>query len=551
MQAENQNNILQRIFSSSLFFGLILGVLLAAAAFQASLSINHDVAFLLVVAKNFVEGVTLYSEIVIVNPPLIIYIYSLPVLISKMLGSDLALTFNIFMTLLLFVLSAISFYLIKQKKNINEDIKLTFLLALVIPLAFIGAEYGQREHLIVIFFVPYILSMWSYKDISGNGLRVLAGISGAIAVAIKPQFLGMLALCEIVLVVQCRSIKTLFRIEPIVLCLSGLIYLIVVWLFHRAYFTNVIPLTVDLYGQFKDAESGSAFNILHLVFPAGAIIPLLFVKSSDIKRLLILFLAAGLGAYLAYLQQVTFWLYHLLPYIIFNAIVFLAAVFVAVYARLAVNNPSLESLSFGGLLPGLLLGVLLPLLLFFGLSGSELRDNLKNTISHSSPLFIKDNSYALDESREFLKALAELPKVTSVHTFINHISPAFPAILYAGYDYKAHFPTLGFLTTAVYERRTSQDISAERRGILQSLEQSIINSTVKDFIEQTPELVIVNTSLDKNRLIPGLQEVDFLEVLTQDSRFAHIWQHYRHHSSVDILSTGNSFDFYLLDKNNN
>ena len=58
------------------------------------------------------------------------------------------------------------------------------------------------------------------------------------------------------------------------------------------------------------------------------------------------------------------------------------------------------------------------------------------------------------------KALSELPKVSSAHTFVNHISPIFPAILYAGYEYKAHFLTLGYLTAAVDEKRTNKNLSA-------------------------------------------------------------------------------------------
>src|SRR6185437_7942529 len=58
---------------------------IAGAVFYANGELHHDPSFLLVATRRWLDGATLYRDIVEINPPLIFYLTAPAVLISNLL----------------------------------------------------------------------------------------------------------------------------------------------------------------------------------------------------------------------------------------------------------------------------------------------------------------------------------------------------------------------------------------------------------------------------------------------------------------------------------
>ena len=119
-----------------------------------------DVSWLIYTAKKMLNGNILYLQIIEVNPPLIILLTSIPVLIAKFTFLSSTYAFLFFVFSLIFISILLSAQVLKQiqslsKLNFNILIYTITLILIIVPMQ----DFGQREHLFVIFIFPYILMM--------------------------------------------------------------------------------------------------------------------------------------------------------------------------------------------------------------------------------------------------------------------------------------------------------------------------------------------------------------------------------------------------------
>ncbi|RDI46497.1 hypothetical protein [Aquicella lusitana] len=230
------------------FFLLLLsGICLLAWLIQRELIFNYDVSWLLEASKRLSAGGTYAHDFFENNPPLILYLYMPPLALSHLFSLNLILSMQIYICLL----SLLSLYLCSffTRKIFLEKPALNFLF--LITLAFIYLvlplfDFAQREHLLILFCMPYLL-MITYR-LEGNSMQryhaAAIGLLGGIGFAIKPYFLTVFFLLELYYVLYQKNSLAWIRVETGVITALLMCYLAVIFFFHSDYLFIVMPFSL-------------------------------------------------------------------------------------------------------------------------------------------------------------------------------------------------------------------------------------------------------------------------------------------------------------------
>jgi len=167
---------------------------------------NHDNEFCLVVAERILDGGTYMTDFQDPNPPLIMLMNIPPVLAAQLTGWDIYTCFSIYVGVLILLALWGSARPLAACLGSGPDASVSGVALAValcaVVLAFTpGYEYGQREHLFTILFLPFLL--WaSVRAVSGptrlTTLDVALIVAGAIGSMMKPFFL-LVPLCLLAL----------------------------------------------------------------------------------------------------------------------------------------------------------------------------------------------------------------------------------------------------------------------------------------------------------------------------------------------------------------
>jgi 4-amino-4-deoxy-L-arabinose transferase-like glycosyltransferase len=183
-------------------------------AFVAQLHqpLGHDVAWLFFVAKNLVAGERQYGDIAEENPPLILWLYSVPAWFASALDLSGIVCLRLFIllaaALFLYLTNRVLEQLFDPESSVCRHVLIAALgyLLTVFP----DASFSQREHLIAMCLAPYTAAVAvrlcrGCRDSIDPLLAILVGISAGLAVSLKPVFLVAILLPEIGLLWKERS----------------------------------------------------------------------------------------------------------------------------------------------------------------------------------------------------------------------------------------------------------------------------------------------------------------------------------------------------------
>lgn len=239
------NNLLSYLYRAILFF--ILGFI--TLAIQLNIPMHNDNVFFLHAAKMLLRGGDYIHDFLDTNPPLIIFL-NLPVawiaqntLLHKMYVFYFYILFYAFGSL------ALSCYLLKQIIHERSYFYVITATLSIVLLIFPHSSFGQREHLFVIFTLPYLFSAAArlYNKKIHILLAILIGIFAGIGFALKPYFLFTFILLEMFFIYKKRNIHAWIRPES--LCVLGVIiaYLWAVYYFLPDYIHTILPLLFKYY----------------------------------------------------------------------------------------------------------------------------------------------------------------------------------------------------------------------------------------------------------------------------------------------------------------
>jgi hypothetical protein len=466
---------------------------------------NPDSAWLLYAAKRLLGGQKLYVDIIETNPPLIVWLSAIPVYLAQIIdGSPFTIA-----VLLVTLLNLFSLWLIAKtiqgQKIIGENFAF-FAILLYISFGFFlftPALYGQRETLFITLVLPYL--MWSLNKV---GFQKKIIFMAAIGCAIKPFFMLIWGINELINAAYQRNWRLLFAWHNWLIAAVQLVYLAAIYLLTPEYITDILPALRFTYFTY----SSSWQDFIKTICEVGAVM------------LVVLWLAKLRGAYLhiclrvwgwffacvgLILLQQKNWLNHLYPMLFMAGFL---VVFVIIYLQ---GEWQKERLEIGN---RKFLGLCLAVMVL--ISGGYLDA-------------IFTYNMLVKPSKISQKILVEIDSNAAgkyIYPLAYNIKPSFPVITLSKGIFRGGFhqlwPVLGLII-----RQQQGDNSPE----FFSVKKWFFDIIVRDFTEYPPELVWVNENVNlkkssgydifsKNR--------DIIAVLSQDERFAKIWQNYEKYGEV-------------------
>ena len=306
---------------------LLVGVA-SLGVWQLPQRINHDCAFGLQQAQMLLDGGIPYCDFIDMNPPLIVYLNVVPAALARLLGSSPIVTFQLSILLLL-VISGSEIYGVLRKRRMGLHAAGRGLVLLAWISSYFLLDWygiaGQREHLFVLLYVPYLfLRILRHRGGSVNAwFAAVLGAEAGIGASLKPHFLLTALGVEIVLLVAMRRGQTLLRSENIALASVVGAYLIH-WLFvpaamREAFFSRWAPLVYRSYHVYDMSTQEMAEKVFNSPISAFALAAALIAVLRGTRRharlrhyLLALAAMAGMTLVMVFLQHKG-WRYHRIP----------------------------------------------------------------------------------------------------------------------------------------------------------------------------------------------------------------------------------------------
>ena len=467
---------------------------IAIALFAATLYLqlktypNHDVAWVLWGTREMLEGAKWGVDIIEPNPPLAWYLSMPSTLLAGWLGVPLDWTFKVVVA----IAAAISAIAFAALASAGSRFRGAFLCAvsgaclLLLP----GREFGQREHIAVIAVLPYLAL--AGRRAAGDrgpsaGATVAIGLAMGIGVALKPYFLAVPLLVELVVQLTAADRPKLLRAENIASAAVVAAYALVLILFGRQYLADVVPLANEIYWSFN-RPMGPVMDDLYPSLTAVAAFAAFAIYKRDSLGLILF--AAFCGFALSYILQRKGYPYHLLP---------VSIVAVAMLAHLSTAGARVVRALAVVVMLMLSLSIVQPPLNWWatnrpgGSRATEI-DGFRQTVARHA-----DNGRFL---------------VVAVHPY-----PSFPTAIYTPAHYVSRTNSQWFLPAVVQIRQ----------GIVARPDAATIESHARQFVMHDlaakPNLVLIDK--DAARHTVGAADFDILAFYQEDPAFRQIWRSYR------------------------
>lgn len=300
------------------FWVIILGIYIAAWFIQEQLCIHWDISKLLQATRFMLAGGTYSKDFFIPNPPMILFLYTPPVILSKLMGIKVMVPFRLY----IFLLSSVSFGLcciLARKIFSKKDgfVAGTFLVALAtIFLIVPGYQLGQRDCLLLVLMMPYLLAIT--LQLQGHAIHTklawIIGLLAALGLGIKPYFLIIFILIECYFLYSKRNILAWARTEIGVIALIFAIYGTLLFAFFPDFVFVVTPYILRMYhNSLSTPLSQLFFN--PIAFFCWLSIPFFITgySTNSYKILCTVFLIALIGFLISFYAQGTLFIYHIIP----------------------------------------------------------------------------------------------------------------------------------------------------------------------------------------------------------------------------------------------
>ncbi|MFP4312727.1 MAG: hypothetical protein ACLFR0_00250 [Alphaproteobacteria bacterium] len=215
---------------------------------QSFIRIPADAAWLISAAEHILNGQALSEYYFDTNPPLCFIIF-IPVIGLMKAGLEIWQALHVY-TLGLSILSlGISAYFLRLWP-IPNAFKHTLLLFYGIALLCVPLlEYGQKDHLIAITLLPFLLAQLSitYKHQKSSLPAILTFIAFTPFILTKPHY-GLLPTAVLLhRLYRQRSLKIVFDPDFIILAIGTLSYIAATIIFFPDFINLVLPLSLELY----------------------------------------------------------------------------------------------------------------------------------------------------------------------------------------------------------------------------------------------------------------------------------------------------------------
>ncbi len=480
--------------------------------------LNQDVAAILQFSQRWLAGEHLYSDLIDVNPPLIFVLNLLPAAIAAVTRLDSVAALQ----LCLFAYGGFCWWLAVRVRDRSAEGPIERAFVDVLPGLFLltaGYDFGQREHLLAVAALPYLLA--AVRRMAGEKprSRFAIGLVAGMAFALKPHFLGVPALVELYVLCARRPEGAPFVAgfglalrrslgDPLPWLMAGVwaVYLASLPLLFPDYIATVVPLVWGFY-------LGGLTGWQLLVTPSiGAVVclllPLLLAVfrprpvpfppfAGALPRLLAL---AAVAALAAMFMQHKGWSYHVLPVQLFTC--GLAGVMAAGWLDQRRDGAATPA-------PYTAAAVLGWLFALFVVS--------------NGPAPWRELSYPNDPAAGLTALLEREVAGERLLVLSPDVYPIYPALNYAGVQSTSRAMDMWLL------RGANQTCPAGGRRYREPWEMGrpeffVYRTVAEDFARSPPAAVLIDT-------VSGVNwcgsEFDFIAYFKRHPLFAEVWSHYK------------------------
>lgn len=477
--------------------------------------INHDTAVLLYIAKQWINGSRLYVDAIDMNTPLVFILHAIPEAISRISGIPgptalvglLGLCIGASFMACRWVLAGSL-----DPAHATSDALLPLML-LFLLIVYPNTDFGQREHIMLVLSMPYLLvaSGRAQGENLSQRLRFFTGLMAGLGFAMKPYFLAIPALVEAYILVRRGGREALRDATPWSMLAVGAAHAGIALLLTPEYFTFVLPMAQEFYSEVSDA-SFLALLINQHVAPPAIVIPLLgiptwFVIRSDMARVIWL---AGIGGLFSAFAQGKGWTYQVLPAQTYTLLLAAVVISFVMDHQIWPQRASAAGTTRQGA-PRLFASALM--LLVFYQEGLYTRP------------FNKQLEFAGSEIPPLMHILKQEAYNKKVLILSPGIYPHFPTLNYAKMRMTMRFESMWVLQGAYSDCEEFAPLYTPPDAMSKA-ESFVFRSVAEDFYKQKPALLIV----DKVAGIPRCQgdTFDYLDYFLRNPLFAKRFEDYEY-----------------------
>jgi hypothetical protein len=333
---------------------LLIGMFLALIAAHPD-RVDHDCAQHLQTGQMILQGAVPFLDVYDTNPPLIMYLSTIPAGIAQVLGAPIIPVFLLCVLALVLWSAGVTCRLLSSTPSVPRSQVYAIPLALMaVSLVLLATwDYGQREHLIILLLTPFLVFRslrwlgWLERP-GATGLWL--GLAAGTGICLKPYFLLVIVLSELYWVLTRRQLRALLSTETLAAAAAvGLYGVWLRWLMplpaREAFWHSILPLVVQGYSAYNNPLSQLA-NPHHHVWPV-AVVGVMGLLARPYfagrqRQLVGPFAVATLASLAIFVAQSKLWAYHLVPTIT-CAVIVLFLLYADLRERLAARSAELTS----------------------------------------------------------------------------------------------------------------------------------------------------------------------------------------------------------------
>ncbi|HEY9507426.1 MAG TPA: hypothetical protein VIQ27_15760 [Gemmatimonadales bacterium] len=489
--------------SQASFVAAVLAVAALGCAAELATFPRSDMAFLVYAAERVVDGARLYVDVVEINPPLIVA-WNIPaVVLGRTLGVSDVLLLRLWDALAL--LGALAFSAWALGLALGSDQTGRRLLVVLLAFALFlgpGNDYGQREHLLIAFALPYVFLAAGRIDgrKADPGPAFAAGVLAGTGLALKPHFFFLWAATEGFAVWRTRRTRP----SPEAM---GTIGFLTVYAGAAALFTPDFFRMALLLGPAYTGFGHYSF-VTVLVTARGVTESALALlacfalyRHSRHPTLWLVIAIALLASFMAGAAQLKGWSYHFLPARVFASLLLALAVVDVRRAPANMVQRLYASIAFAAVGAGL----------FWATSMGFVR------ILHRDPA----RQYEQAQLNQLVAAVRRhVPAGGSLYVFSYTIGSSFPLVNESGVRWASRFPHLWIIEAAYHDQlNRAPPLRWHTAAEMKPAERYLNDAVAKDLARYRPDVVMV---LRHARDLPenSLRRIDYLGYFRRDPRIA-------------------------------
>jgi hypothetical protein len=473
---------------------VLLAVLGAMLFIALSSPLKDDIAWLLYVARRWLAGRELYVDVVEVNPPLIVWISAVPLQLSRWL--DVGPQY-VAMPFFMGVVLGCAWWtacLLREAGGVFSGRLPVFAIIGSVLLILPAGDLGQREHLLVAAFLPYLVILARSLDGRGASIAasIAAGVLAGLGCALKPRYGAVFAMLEVLALT--RGLRP-WRVMPFAAAGTLVGYAGLVAVVCPAYLGRAVPLALALY-EATDVPFLTLLAACTLVISGQAVaIALLWLRRRNLAEYSLMLTLVVFGATSTVICFVDGkdWYYHRLPATVVTVLALvLWGVTEVVYRR--------------------------PLIMRLPLAAACLAAAAfcVSSIQRLEPEVIE----AVEPQKTTVDRLEQIIHDEHARTYIafsEWIALGFPVVNETGVAWASRFDSMWALKGEIWRARF--DPSATK-------EWPIARWVAHDFIAGCPDIAVVDTR----------ETTKYIGVLTaSDAAFARAWTRYKPIAAFDGL----------------